>query len=95
MLNPPGPVSAPFVSSTSTRLIGGEPMKRAQNSVAGRVVSEEALGDEVIYVVETGGVDLRVRMPPTARFGPEAPVGVRHAGGRPPVYDPQTEKVVA
>jgi sn-glycerol 3-phosphate transport system ATP-binding protein/multiple sugar transport system ATP-binding protein len=49
----------------------------------------------VIYVVETGGIDLRVRMPPTAHFGPEAPVGIRHAGGRPPVYDPQTEKVVA
>ena len=67
----------------------------AYGAVAGRVVSEEALGDEVIYVVEAGGVDLRVRMPPTARFGAEAPVGVRHAGGRPPVYDAQSEKVVA
>jgi sn-glycerol 3-phosphate transport system ATP-binding protein/multiple sugar transport system ATP-binding protein len=66
----------------------------AEGSVAGRVVSKEALGDEVIYVVDTGGVDLRVRMPPTTRFGPEAPVGVRHAGGAPPVYDPQTEKAL-
>jgi multiple sugar transport system ATP-binding protein len=64
-------------------------------AVSGRVVSEEALGDEVIYVVDAGGVDLRVRMPPTARFGPEAPVGVRHAGGAPPVYDPASEQVVA
>ena len=30
---------------------------------------EEALGDETIFVVETGGRDLRVRMPPTSRFG--------------------------
>jgi multiple sugar transport system ATP-binding protein len=66
----------------------------ADGSVAGRVVSEEALGDEVIYVVETGGVDLRVRMPPTAHFAPESPVGVRHAGGAPPVYDSTTEQVV-
>jgi multiple sugar transport system ATP-binding protein len=67
----------------------------ADGAVAGRVVSEEALGDEVIYVVETGGADLRVRMPPTARFGSEAPVGIRHAGGPPPVYDRETERVLA
>ena len=67
----------------------------ADGAVTGRVVSEEALGDEVIYVVETGGTDLRVRMPPTARFLPETLVGLRHSGGAPPVYDPQTEKVVA
>ena len=33
----------------------------AEGAVGARVVSEETLGDEVIYVVETGGVDLRVR----------------------------------
>jgi sn-glycerol 3-phosphate transport system ATP-binding protein/multiple sugar transport system ATP-binding protein len=67
----------------------------AERSVAGRVVSEEMLGDEVIYVVDTGGVDLRIRMPPTVRFGQDAPVGVRHSGDAPPVYDPETEQVVA
>jgi multiple sugar transport system ATP-binding protein len=67
----------------------------ADGAIEGRVVSEEALGDEVIYVVDAGGADVRVRMPPTARFGPEAPVGIRHTGGPPPVYDPATELVVA
>ena len=60
-----------------------------------RVVSEEALGDEVIYVVEAGGRDLHVRMPPASRFAADAPVGVRHTGGPPPVYDPETEEVIA
>ena len=60
-----------------------------------RVVSEEALGDEVIYVVEAGGQDLRVRMPPATRFAAGAAVGVRHTGGPPPVYDPETEEVLA
>ena len=63
-------------------------------SVRARVVSEEALGDEVIYVVEVGGQDLRVRMPPATRFAAGAPVGVRHTGGAPPVYDPDTEEVL-
>ena len=36
---------------------------------------------EVIYVVDAGGHDLRVRMPPATRFGSGAPVGVRHTGG--------------
>jgi hypothetical protein len=36
-----------------------------------------------------------VRMPPTAGFGSDAPVGVRHTGPPPPVYDPDTEAVVA
>ena len=67
----------------------------ADGAVGGRVVSEEALGDEVIYVVEAGGTDLRVRMPPTAHFLPEAPVGIRHAGGAPPVYDPESGALVA
>jgi multiple sugar transport system ATP-binding protein len=67
----------------------------ADGAVPGRVVSEEALGDEVIYVVEAADTDLRVRMPPTAPFRIEAPVGVRHTGGPPPVYDPSTERVVA
>jgi multiple sugar transport system ATP-binding protein len=66
----------------------------ADGAVVGAIVSEEALGDEVIYVVDAGGTDLRVRMPPTARFLPGAPVGIRHAGGPPPVYDAETESVV-
>jgi multiple sugar transport system ATP-binding protein len=67
-----------------------------QGSVAARIVSAEALGDEIIYVVDHGGdSDVRVRMPPTARFGDDAPVGLRHAGGTPPVYDTSTEELVA
>ncbi|WP_380166294.1 ABC transporter ATP-binding protein [Jannaschia sp. R86511] len=64
-------------------------------AVPARVVSAEALGDEIIYVVSSGGRDLRVRMPPTSRFAPDAPVGVRHTGGPPPVYDPTSEELVA
>ena len=60
----------------------------------GRVVSREALGDETIYVVETEAGLLNVRMPPTARFGEEQVVYVRHEGAAPPVYDPQTERLV-
>ena len=67
----------------------------AQGTVPGRVVSAEVLGDEIIYVVDAGGRDVRVRMPPTVRFGPEAPVGLRHTGGTPPVYDTTTEELVA
>jgi multiple sugar transport system ATP-binding protein len=58
------------------------------------VVSREALGDETIYVVETEAGLLNVRMPPTARFGEEQVVSVRHDGAVPPVYDPQTERLV-
>jgi multiple sugar transport system ATP-binding protein len=61
----------------------------------GRVVSREALGDETIYVVETEAGLLNVRMPPTARFGEEQVVTVRHQGAAPPVYDPQTERLAA
>ncbi|MEE6295398.1 ABC transporter ATP-binding protein [Georgenia wangjunii] len=64
-------------------------------TVPGRVVSVEVLGDEIIYVVASGGRDVRVRMPPTNRFGPEAAVGLRHTGGTPPVYDSSTEELVA
>ena len=64
-------------------------------SVPARVVSAEALGDEIIYVVSSGDRDVRVRMPPTVRFAPDAPVGLRHTGGSPPVYDPTTEELVA
>jgi sn-glycerol 3-phosphate transport system ATP-binding protein/multiple sugar transport system ATP-binding protein len=67
----------------------------ADGAVDARVVSEEALGDETIYVVETGAGDVRVRMPPTARFGEDAPVGLRHTGPPPPVYDPDSEAVIA
>ncbi len=64
-------------------------------TVPGRIVSAEALGDEIIYVVDSGGRDLRVRMPPTARFDEDASVGLRHTGGSPPVYDSSTEELVA
>jgi multiple sugar transport system ATP-binding protein len=67
----------------------------ARGAVAARVVSEEALGDETIYVVETAAGDVRVRMPPTAYFGAGAPVGLRHAGTAPPVYDPESEEAIA
>jgi sn-glycerol 3-phosphate transport system ATP-binding protein/multiple sugar transport system ATP-binding protein len=68
----------------------------AERSVPARVVSAEALGDEIIYVVDSGGErDVRVRMPPTVRFAADAPVGLRHAGGVPPVYDSSTEGLVA
>jgi len=67
----------------------------ADGSVDARVVSEEALGDETIYVVESGGRDLRVRMPPTSAFRPDATVGIRHTGTPPPVYDPKSERLVA
>ena len=60
----------------------------------GRVVSREALGDETIYVVETEAGLLNVRMPPTARFAEEQVVSVRHQGTAPPVYDPQSERLV-
>ena len=45
-------------------------------------------------MVEASGNDLRVRMPPATRFAAGAPVGVRHTGGAPPVYDPDTEAVL-
>jgi multiple sugar transport system ATP-binding protein len=64
-------------------------------AVPARVVSAEVLGDEIIYVVESGGRDLRVRMPPTSRFDADAPVGMVHTGGPPPVYDPDSELLVA
>jgi multiple sugar transport system ATP-binding protein len=64
-------------------------------SVRGRIVSREALGDETIYVVDTEAGLLHVRMPPTARFEEEQIVAVRHQGAAPPAYDPQTEQVVS
>jgi sn-glycerol 3-phosphate transport system ATP-binding protein/multiple sugar transport system ATP-binding protein len=67
----------------------------ADGAVPGRVASDEVLGDEIIYVVETEAGDVRVRMAPTTQFGAGAPVGVRHVGGLPPVYDPETERLVA
>jgi ABC-type sugar transport system ATPase subunit len=63
------------------------------NAARGRVVSREALGDETIYVVETEAGLLNVRMPPTARFGEDQVVTVRHQGSAPPVYDPTTERL--
>jgi sn-glycerol 3-phosphate transport system ATP-binding protein/multiple sugar transport system ATP-binding protein len=68
----------------------------AERSVPARVVSAEALGDEIIYVVDHGGEHaVRVRMPPTSRFGVDSAVGLRHEGAAPPVYDPATERLVA
>jgi multiple sugar transport system ATP-binding protein len=64
------------------------------DAARGRVVSREALGDETIYVVETEAGLLNVRMPPTARFSEEQVVAVRHEGAAPPVYDPQSERLV-
>jgi sn-glycerol 3-phosphate transport system ATP-binding protein/multiple sugar transport system ATP-binding protein len=66
-----------------------------ESAVPARVVAEEMLGDEVIYVVESGGHDVRVRMPTSSGFRPEQPVGLRHVGGPPPVYDPVSEELVA
>jgi sn-glycerol 3-phosphate transport system ATP-binding protein/multiple sugar transport system ATP-binding protein len=67
-----------------------------QGSIPARVVSAEALGDEIIYVVDHGGErDVRVRMPPTVRYAEDAPVGLRHAGGSTAVYDASTEELVA
>jgi multiple sugar transport system ATP-binding protein len=67
----------------------------AAGAVDARVVSAEILGDENIYVVESPAGDVRVRMPATARFGADAPVGLRHAGDPPPVYDAESERLVA
>ena len=36
IFSPPAAVRCPLVTSASIRFIGGEPMKRAANSVAGR-----------------------------------------------------------
>ncbi len=67
-----------------------------ERSIPARVVSAEALGDEIIYVVDHGGSnDVRVRMPPTVRFAEDSTVGLRHSGATPPVYDPSTEGLVA
>jgi ABC-type sugar transport system ATPase subunit len=65
------------------------------DSVRGRIVSREALGDETIYVVDTEAGLLHIRMPPTVRFAEEQIVAVRHQGAAPPAYDPQTEQVVS
>jgi sn-glycerol 3-phosphate transport system ATP-binding protein/multiple sugar transport system ATP-binding protein len=68
----------------------------AERSVPARVVSAEALGDEIIYVLDHGGQrDVRVRMPPTVRYPADARVGLRHSGATPPVYDLSTEELVA
>ena len=64
-------------------------------SVRGRIVSREALGDETIYVVDTEAGLLHIRVPPTVRFEEEQIVAVRHQGAAPPAYDPQTEQVVS
>jgi multiple sugar transport system ATP-binding protein len=63
--------------------------------VRGRVVSREALGDETILVVDTPCGELHVRLPPTAPYAEQQVVTVRHHGAPPPVYDPESGKVVS
>ncbi|CND57866.1 sugar-transport ATP-binding protein ABC transporter sugC [Mycobacterium tuberculosis] len=65
-----------------------------EDALDGRVLAREALGDETIYLVDTAAGPLRSRMPPTAPFGVGDPVGLRHVGPPPPVYDPRTERLV-
>jgi len=60
----------------------------------GRVIAREALGDETIYVVESGGEELHVRMPPVARFAADETVGLKFVGTSPRVYDADTGKEV-
>lgn len=68
----------------------------ADGAVPARVVSAEALGDEIIYVLDHGGTrDLRVRTPPTVRYDLDARVGLKHSGATTPVYDANTEELVA
>ena len=67
---------------------------RRSRAARGRVVSREALGDEMIYVVETEAGLLNVRMPPTVRFAEDAAGGLRYQGTAPPVYDPESGQVV-
>ena len=69
--------------------------RRDGPAVRARVVSREALGDETIYVVETEAGLLNVRMPPTGALRRGAGRGRAPRGAAPPVYDPQTERVVA
>ena len=95
-------IEAPDGLRRGERVIAGVRPERFVVSVAdgdaetarGRVVSREALGDETIYVVETEGGVLNVRMPPTVRFAEEEVVAVRYQGTAPPVYDPETERVI-
>ncbi len=89
------PATGPWSPACGPRRWRSRP-SGAEHSVPARIVSAEALGDEIIYVVDHGaGRDVRVRMPPTTRFEPESPVGMRYTGGTPPVYDVSTEMLVA
>ncbi|MEU8797468.1 ABC transporter ATP-binding protein [Spirillospora sp. NPDC048819] len=83
------PLIAGLRPETLTLTAAGE-----DHTVDGRVLAREALGDETIYVVDTPAGPLRSRMPPTARHDVGDPVGLRHVGPPPPVYDPRTERVV-
>ena len=60
----------------------------------GRVVSREALGDETIYVVETEAGLLQRAHAADRALRRGAGVAVRYQGAAPPVYDPETGKVV-
>jgi multiple sugar transport system ATP-binding protein len=66
----------------------------ADGTVACRVVSREALGDETIYLVEAGGTRLCVRMPPTAPFGEADPAGLCCDSGPCPIYDPKSGRLL-
>ncbi|GAA1478024.1 sn-glycerol-3-phosphate ABC transporter ATP-binding protein UgpC [Nocardioides aestuarii] len=93
---PPGlPRDRTLVAGVRPEALEVTPPQEA-GTIPGRVVSAETLGDEIIYVVDHGGdQDVRVRMPPTTHFAAEAPVGLRHVGGPPPVYDVDSEGLVA
>ena len=65
---------------------------RAQDRLGGHIVQGHV--DGVGEVVEPAP-DLRVRMPPTTRFAADSPVGILHTGEPPPVYDPDSELLVA
>ena len=61
-----------------------------EGAVPCRVVSREALGDETIYVVETGEQALHVRMPATARYAEDSPAHLFFEGTAPRVFDAET-----
>ena len=57
----------------------------------------EADDDVVVFGEDVGALGgvFRITDGLTARFGEDAPVGLRHSGGTPPVYDTSTEELVA
>ena len=79
------------VRSEALELVAPE----VDGAVGCRVVSREALGDETIYVVDAGETQLYVRMPPTAPFGETEVAGLRYEGGAPPIYEPESGRLLA